>query len=114
MQARWDDLPRKEWDGETPLVVFDDDRYFFDAESLRDYLVDQEISIADIQLVFCEPTYATEIDPNEHFCDDLPEDGEVSAELFAAFEVLNAVIRKESPLSWTQGKVAAVLPDGFV
>ena len=114
MQAKFDALPRKEWDGDTPLVVFDDDRYFFDAESLRDYLQDEGIAPADIQLVFCVPTHAREIDPNEHFCDDLPEDGEVSAELCAAFEALNAIIRKEPPLSWSEGKVAAVLPDGFV
>jgi hypothetical protein len=52
---------------------------------------------------------AEEIDGNEHFSDQLHEDGEISAELEAAFEALNEVIRKEPPLSWSPGSVVAIV-----
>lgn len=112
IQAKFATMPRREWDGETPLCIYDGDEYFFDAESLRDYMIDNDIALADAQLVFCTPHMATEIDPNEHFSDDLPEDGEVSAELAAAFEALNLVIKGAAPLSWyPSGEVATLPPD---
>lgn len=114
IKAEWDAMPRRVWDEIEPVVIYDTDRYFFDAESLRDYLFDNSIEIDDAQLVFCVPNKAQQIDPNEHFCDDLYEDGEVSAELAAAFEVLNEVIKREQPLSWSPGKERAVLPADFL
>ena len=113
-QARFADMPRRAWDGETPLCLYDTDEYFSDADSIRDYLIDNEIELAYAQLVFCTPNKACEIDANEHFADDLPEDGEVSAELGAAFDVLNEVIRRQEPLSWFPGKEVAILPPNFL
>lgn len=106
--------PFKVWNGE-PLVPFDDDRYFFDEDSLLDYLLDEEIDVADLRLCICEPNMPHEIDPADHFCDDLPEDGEIrDGDLLAAFELLNEMIRKSEPLSWSEGKYAAQLPQSFL
>ena len=73
-------MPRRAYDGE-PVAVFDGDVYFFDAEAIADWLADNDIKPEDARLVFCKPNMASEIDPNEHFSDDLPEDGEVSDRL---------------------------------
>lgn len=112
MDAKFDSMPRREYDG-SPVVVFDSDDYFFDADSLADWLVSNDIKPEDARLVFCNPNYPSQIDPNEHFTDDLPEDGEVSGELAAAFEVLNKAIAASPPLSWTQGDTAVTLPADF-
>ena len=107
-------MPAKEWSDE-PLVGFDDDNYFFDAESLRDYLLESDVSLSDLRLCICEPNMPREIDPSDVFSDDLPEDGEIlDDQLAAAFDLLNEMIRQSGPLSWSQGKYAAVLPKDFL
>lgn len=107
-------MPTKEWGGE-PLVDFDGDNYLFDADSLRDYILDSDVSLADLRLCICEPNMPREIDPSDVFSDDLPEDGEIrDDQLVAAFDLLNEMIRKSEPLSWSQGKFAAKLPQAFI
>ncbi|SEK41625.1 hypothetical protein SAMN05216604_1031, partial [Pseudomonas agarici] len=104
----------KEWGGE-PLVIFDGDEYFFDEDSLRDYLIDNDIDLADLQLCICEPNMPCQIDPCDVFCDDLPEDGEIrDDQLIAAFELLNEMICQSEPLSWSQGEFAASLPQSLI
>ncbi|WP_085631488.1 hypothetical protein [Pseudomonas sp. R16(2017)] len=112
--AKFAAMPVKEWAGE-PMVIFDGDRYFFDEDDLRDYLVESEIDLADLQLCICEPNMPSEIDPSDVFVDDLPEDGEIrDQQLFAAFELLNEMIRQSEPLSWSQGNFAARLPQSLI
>jgi hypothetical protein len=95
----------KEWDGKTPLVVFDTDTYFFDESDLGDYCENHNIKEVDLNLVLCEPTYAHEIEPNEYYCDDLPEEGEVSHVIQQAFDELNKALRESKEvLSWNAGK----------
>jgi len=114
LQAKFASMPIKDWAGE-PLVIFDSDRYFFAEDDLRDYLVDSDIDLADLQLCICEPNYPSEIDPADHFCDDLPEDGEINDDqLLAAFELLNEMIRQSQPLSWSEGAFAARLPQSLI
>ena len=113
-QAKFAAMPVKEWAGE-PLVIFDGDTYFFDEDSLRDYLIDSDIDLADLQLCICEPNYPRPIDPSDVFSDDLPEDGEIrDDQLEAAFELLNEMIRKSEPLSWSEGKFATKLPQALI
>ena len=113
-QAKFAAMPTKEWAGE-PLVIFDGDQYFFDEDGLRDYLIDSDIELAHLQLCICEPNYPSQIDPADHFCDDLPEDGEIlDDQLLAAFELLNEMIRKSEPLSWSEGEFAASLPQSLI
>ena len=106
--AMFSAMPKKQWEGE-PLALFDSDSYFFSLDELNDYCSDNDCRISDLDLVICEPNRAIEIDPNEYYCDDLSEDGEVPDELAAAFDALNAEIAKSAPLSWSPGKYAAVI-----
>lgn len=112
--AKFAAMPVKEWAGE-PLVIFDSDEYFFDEDSLRDFLIDAECELEEFRLCICEPNMPREIDPSDVFSDDLPEDGELrDNELQAAFEALNAAIRKSGPLSWSEGAYAAGFSPAFI
>ncbi|MNJ55684.1 hypothetical protein D3C77_511920 [compost metagenome] len=112
--AKFAAMPRRTWGGE-PITDFDGDSYFFDEEDLRDHILNHEIDLADLKLVFCTPNYPSEIDPNDHFMDDLPEDGEINDDqLLAAFDLVNEMIRKSPPLSWSPGAEAVDLPQSFI
>ncbi|PVX86438.1 hypothetical protein [Paraburkholderia unamae] len=111
---RYAALPKVEWNGDGFIYSDACDRYFQSYEEVVDYLRDAiaddpEFTVESLRLMICEPNMAREIDGNEHFSDDLPEDGEIPPELEAAFEALNAVIRKQPPLSWSPGKNAAIV-----
>lgn len=98
-------MPAVAWDGEVPLNLHGTDTYFFDNDSLLDHCADNGCQPQDLPLVICVPKYARKIDGSEHYCDDLPEDGELPAELEEAFRVLNAAIQAcTTPLCWYPGK----------
>jgi hypothetical protein len=108
----------KLYNGE-PIYSERDDVYFFSYQELYDYLIEfdgfvdinNELMIA-LRIVFCEPNYPQEIDPNDYFCDELHEDGEIDGELLAAFDKLNEAIRAyKKPLSWSPGKIAVRFDD---
>ncbi|MBD2816675.1 hypothetical protein ID850_18510, partial [Xenorhabdus sp. Flor] len=110
-QRKFMSMERKAWDRETPLVIFDTDQYFWDEDDLDEYCDEYETSPSELQLVICEPNYPDEINGEDYFQDDLPPDGELPDALQQAFDTLNAVIRNSPPLSWSQGKYAAIVSD---
>lgn len=106
MNEKYLKMPFKEWDGITPLVLFEDDRYFFSEDDITDYSIDHNIKLADMELVICDPQYAWEID-SDYYADILPEDMSLDdcySELAEAIEEVNKLIRKrEKPISWAAG-----------
>lgn len=103
-------MEKKPWDGEKPLCIHGGDQYFWDEDELLDHCHDHDVPPEDLCLVICEPVFAKEIDPNEYYLDQLPENGEVDSELAAAFAELNERIREhKAPLSWSAGKYAALV-----
>lgn len=108
-QKKFEQMPSKAWDGDSPIALFDCDNFFFSKTDLFDYLVDNDIHISNAQLVHCRPTYPREINPTEYYEDDLPDGAEVDAELKAAFDALNEVIKKQGPLCWYQDDVKVEL-----
>lgn len=98
-------MPSIAWDGKAPLNLHGTDTYFFDEDSLLDHCADVGCQPQDLPLVICVPLFATPIEGSEHYSDDLPEDGELPAELEEAFRVLNAAIQAcKTPLCWYPGK----------
>jgi hypothetical protein len=94
-------LPRKAWNGTDPVYSKSAERYFNDQDEIEDHCAEEDITEKDLWLVLCKPVFAHQIDPDEYYRDDLPEEGEVPAEIRAAFETLNAAIRAcQVPLSW--------------
>lgn len=106
-KAKFASFERKPWDGEVPLNLFDTDTYFFDEDALRDYCADHDLKAEELDLVLCEPNYATLLDPYEVYQDLLGEDCEVPAPLVAAFDVLNVAIAAcKEALSWEPSETA--------
>ena len=103
--------PRADWNGSDPLYSEGAERWFSDMDELRDYCEDNEATPSALRLVICEPVLAGAIDPNEHYSDELPEDGgNLPAEIEEAFAHLNRVINAcKTPLSWVPGQFAASL-----
>lgn len=102
--ARFLALPRGPWDGEQMLYSDARDKYYSTPEDVLDDLEEGQ-QLEDLRLVLCKPNRARPIE-EDHFCDDLPEDGDVPPELAAALQVLNDVIVNLPALSWSPGKVA--------
>jgi hypothetical protein len=98
---KYKSLEKIDWDGETPLYSHEADVYFFDAQELHDYLAEEEDRTPEcLRLVLCTPNRLRKID-EDYFSDDLPEDGELPAEIAGALEVLNKAIREHEPVSWS-------------
>lgn len=103
-------MEKVKWDGVTPLALFDTDTYFFNMEDIDRYCEDNDTVPGQLRLVLCYPVKPSEVDANEMFYDQLPEDGEVQdTDILAAIDALNAAIRKAEAFSWLPGNVAAVL-----
>lgn len=109
--AKWAEMPRREYDG-TPVVVFGSDDYFFEQDQIVDWLQMNEIKPEDARLVFCTPNYLRQL-TGEEWADDLPEDGELNSSVSDALDALNKVIAAQPPASWSEGTEAVILPANF-
>lgn len=94
--------------GEDMVYSDSGQRYFNDVDDALDYAAEEGCSIADLDLVCCEPVHMKEVDP-EIWADDLPEDFSfddcapkgIRDKIFE----LNAMIREHKViLSWWPGK----------
>lgn len=106
--ARYEAMESVEWDWETPVCIHDTDMYFFYYEEIADHCEEYECEIEDLELVLCTPNYASQID-DEHWCDDLLEDGELPEGIKKAMEALNEVLAKAEPLSWSAGNKRVII-----
>jgi hypothetical protein len=97
-------LPYKEWDGNEPICLYDDDRFFFSEEELIDYLYDHELNGSDVQLVLCQPMMYQPID-SETVAGDSHEDWEPSKELEDRIKQFNEFLKTLPPHSWEPGKI---------
>jgi hypothetical protein len=107
---RWNKLPRVEWDGETPVVEWRNDKFFFGADELRDYLDEREgddldepiainaATIDALRLVVCEERSPRDFDMNDFLSDDIPEDFEIDAAKID--EVVNGWIEANVSVLW--------------
>ena len=103
-------MPVVEWDGETPLALFNDDTYFFDEDAVHDYAYEHEIPVSDLPLVLCRPHHPREFDVNDLFSDYLAEDCEVEdSAIINAVEALNKAFKEAKPMSWMPGNSRVIL-----
>lgn len=114
---KYEEMPYQEWDGKTPLVLFDDDKFFYSEDDIEFYLEDINYDIEnsnnhkkseDLQICIASPNYLWMPDFNDIYVDILPEDqyidDVISKDLRKAFDLLEEAIRHETPVSWGQGK----------
>lgn len=104
--VKYKKLPFEEWDGIVPLVIWNNDIYFFDQDDIEDYLEENDLQPEDLQLVICVPRYLSRIH-EDYFEDVIPEnydsikDG--NKEVWQKIQELNEFIEKQPPFSWSQG-----------
>lgn len=110
-QERYDSYEEVEWDGKTPLCDYDTDNFFFDVESLGDYLVEEGIELKDIQLVIAEPNDPRYFNLSEHLVDYLPDDEcDPPGNWEEVEKAVNAYLdSNRGNFSWTQGKTKPTL-----
>ncbi|MGJ1193845.1 hypothetical protein ACR788_21760 [Sphingobacterium siyangense] len=92
-----------EWDGETPLYLWDLDTYFFDYESMEDYCFENETEISELRLVLCEKSHFNYVD-YEDFAQEVHEDWEPSKELKNKLDEFNKFLESQSTDSWFPSK----------
>lgn len=97
---RFQKLPLVEWDGTTPLMIWNDDRYFFDEDDIEQYCEDNETTKDQLRLELCQQTSFGEINIGEQFQDDLHEDWEPDGELAELEGKLNDYLKKASTNTW--------------
>jgi hypothetical protein len=73
-EQRWEKAEEVDWNGETPLCLFNGDKYFFCIDSILCYLEDNEIEISDLRLELCEAEPMPVFSMYEFLEDYLPED----------------------------------------
>jgi|AGTN01.3.fsa_nt_gi hypothetical protein len=119
MAERWAKLYAEKavaWDGETPLVGWDDDRYFFGEDDIADHVNDEvgegdpyekwHEQISQLRLVLCEPAKPREFSMAEYLSDDLPDEdhgggGEDFAEIDKVVnDFIDAGRGEGKPWSW--------------
>lgn len=105
--ARWLGLEEADWDGDTPLVLYGDDHYFFGQEDLDEYLDEHPellLHPEDLELVICVLEPKPVFDMQNHLGDHLPEGLEVDADPAKIEAHVNRWIEKNVPDVWTCGK----------
>ena len=109
---RWEKRERRPYDGGF-LYSETLSRYFDDADDAADYAAGEDISYEDMRLVLCDKQFPHEIDGDDFYVDDLPEDcalDDVAPDLAEAIGHVNDVVqqmrRDGKQLSWMASKIA--------
>lgn len=105
---KWRALAQVPWDGETPLVLDTDDKFFFSSEELIDYLADHGLSIEDVRLVIAQKDKPRDFDMNEFLCDYLIDDyGDLDDKEIN--KQVNQWIEDNVPVMWLPGDTRPTL-----
>src|SRR5574337_290529 len=96
--AKYEAMPRAEWDGEAMLYSEARDQYYSTPDDAAEDLEEAQ-TLADLRLVICEPNHVRQLEP-DYCCDELAE----------AMEAFNSAVAG-IVLSWSPGKKALALPD---
>jgi hypothetical protein len=104
--------PVEKWDGVTPVVLYNTDRFFFN-EDILDFVADSDLAKdAELRICKCYPHNLSLIS-DDHWCDDLPDggDAELPEEVQNAVDALNEAIKAAGPVSWFEDTIAIDVAD---
>lgn len=102
-RERFLSLPFKEWDLVEAVCLPDGDEYFFDLETLEDYMEEQEMQ--EIDLLFCDEIGYHHIH-HDHWSDDMPDNVEdIPDELKIKIKEFNKFLDSLGTLSYYPGKI---------
>lgn len=117
--AKFEALPEVEWDGKTPLVDIDRDRFYYDSEDL--FCIIDELQEVDpakwgLRLLLAEPMSKPHFDFNSMTEDYGTEDGaaEFNADTAPLEKQVNDFIEANLPQLWEEGRQRVRLPDALV
>ena len=100
-------MPFESYAGQ-PVVIFDNDIYFWNEDDIRDYCDNEGVEFAELDLVICEPNYVRPFEYGDYYHDECPEDHDfetIAPEITKKIEELNKFITEKAQiLSWTAGK----------
>lgn len=102
-------LPVVDWDEETPLCLYKDDRYFYSMDDVMDYCEEYEIDPESLQFVLCKRVGPPQVDVSSLFEDHLADeqdDSDIPGEVWKAAEEFNKVLSAYAPELWTEGDKA--------
>lgn len=105
-KERYDKMPYKDYDYETPLYSDYIDKFFSSYSECCEYCYDNKLNPADMRLIICEYQYCNPIDPYDYYIDIIPEEVEELPDyVLDAFDTLNDILntQKES-VSYVPGK----------
>lgn len=104
---RYVSKPFQEWDGETPLCLYNEDIFFYSKDELFDYLTENNLTQGEIQLCICSPNNPPLINYNDLCEDMMPEDvddvADLAPEIMKKIDELNEFIKTQPPISWNEG-----------
>lgn len=100
---RYNALKFKEWDYVEPVCTWGGDTYFFDIETLEEFMLENEQW--EIDLIICDPVHYRHIDSEDVVKGESHEDWEPPAELEKKIEKFNDYLRTLPPHSWMPGKI---------
>jgi len=102
---RYNNLPFKEWDGETLVFSHYAEQYFSDESEIEDYCEENETNSEDLRLVLCDPCFIEELDGSQ-WDDLLPEDSDgFPKKVQDAIDAFNLAVKDFPPLSWMPSKI---------
>lgn len=105
----YDSMSFMEWDGDTPLVLFDSDVYFFSEDEIYDYIYENELDtdqIDELKFVICSPNRLSTIEL-DYWSDYFPEDHDPERhdpELVKKLDEFNSFLESYKPISWSESK----------
>lgn len=108
---QWAAIPQVddcEVSSESPVVIYWDDRYFFDIGELFDYCADVGVKPSDLRLVLCQPNNPPPFDLLNYLGDYLPDECDTAPgtreDHKAVERVVDDFVKAHSPLSWIPDK----------
>ena len=103
--------PFKTWDGVEPVCTWHGDNYFFDVESIEEYLEENDLDPQDLKLMICEENNISNID--ESYWEDIMPDNfdsmeDGNKEFSEKLKEFNDFISKQPPFSWREGNYRTI------
>jgi hypothetical protein len=107
--ARYEAMPRAEWDGKAMLYSQACDRWYDSPDDAAEDLgeVDGIDELSDMRLVICKPVYARQLE-SDYYADDMAEDQELPGAIIDAMNEFNKAV-SGIVLSWEPGKTALAI-----
>lgn len=96
----WKAVPSTSWDGSFPIMLWDDDRYFFDEEEFLDFIDDHEGGWDGVEIEACDPVVPRCFEVHDFLQDDLGEDSEVNGDWQAFDKMVNDWIKEHFPKTY--------------